>query len=109
MLDQKQPGFDAVEFIHFMREKGLNITLLEEDTYTVVKEKTPEGKAFCGVCSRLRRGILYTHAKKQNYNKIALGHHRDDMNQTLMMNIFFSGKISGMPPNSNLMMEKTFS
>ena len=64
MLDQKQPGFDAVEFIHFMREKGLNVTLLTEDTCSIVKEKTPEGKAFCGVCSRLRRGILYSHARK---------------------------------------------
>lgn len=81
-----------------MREKGLNVTLLTEDTYSIVKEKTPEGKAFCGVCSRLRRGILYSHAKKNKFTKIALGHHRDDMNQTLMMNIFFSGKISGMPP-----------
>ena len=98
MLDQKQPGFDAVEFMHFMRKNGLKVELLEEDTYSIAKEKTPEGKAFCGICSRLRRGILYTHAKKQNYTKIALGHHRDDMNQTLMMNIFFSGKISGMPP-----------
>jgi tRNA 2-thiocytidine biosynthesis protein TtcA len=97
MLDQKQPGFDAVEFMHFMRDHNLNITLLQEDTYSIVKEKTPEGKAFCGVCSRLRRGILYTHAKKQGYTKIALGHHRDDMNQTLLMNVFFSGKISGMP------------
>ncbi|WDE96038.1 tRNA 2-thiocytidine(32) synthetase TtcA [Lentisphaera profundi] len=98
MLDQKQPGFDAVEFIHFMREHNLNITLLQEDTYSIVKEKTPEGKAFCGICSRLRRGILYTYAKKHQYNSIALGHHRDDMNQTLLMNLFFAGKIAGMPP-----------
>ncbi len=98
MLDQKQPGFDAVEFIHFMRNKGLKIEILQEDTYSIVQEKTPEGKAFCGVCSRLRRGILYNHAHSHNYNKIALGHHRDDMNETLLMNLFFAGKIASMPP-----------
>ncbi len=98
MLDQKQPGFDAVEFIHFMRNKGLKIEILQEDTYSIVQEKTPEGKAFCGVCSRLRRGILYNHAHSHNYNKIALGHHREDMNETLLMNLFFAGKIASMPP-----------
>ncbi|MCM8534105.1 MAG: tRNA 2-thiocytidine(32) synthetase TtcA, partial [Lentisphaeraceae bacterium] len=75
-----------------------NLKVIAEDTYSIVKEKLPEGKTYCSLCSRLRRGVLYNYAHDNGYTKMALGHHRDDLNQTLMMNLFFSGKISGMPP-----------
>jgi tRNA 2-thiocytidine biosynthesis protein TtcA len=98
MLDQKQPGFSASDYCEWMAKKGLNIKIISRDTYSIVTEKTPEGKTFCSLCSRLRRGILYDYAHKNGYTKMALGHHRDDLNQTLMLNLFFSGKLSGMPP-----------
>ena len=98
MLDQKQPGFDATAFKAFMAEQEIKFTILEEDTYSIVKEKTAVGGTYCSLCSRLRRGILYNYAHKNNFNKIALGHHRDDMIQTFMLNIFYSGKLGSMPP-----------
>jgi tRNA 2-thiocytidine biosynthesis protein TtcA len=98
MLDQKQPGFDASAYCEWMAKQGLNVKIISRDTYSVVTEKVPEGKTFCSLCSRLRRGILYNYAHEQGYTKMALGHHRDDMNQTLLLNLFFAGKLSGMPP-----------
>ena len=98
MLDQKQPGFDARAFAAFMADQQIKLTILEEDTYSIVKEKTPEGGTYCSLCSRLRRGILYTYAYQNGFTKIALGHHRDDMIQTFLLNIFYSGKLASMPP-----------
>lgn len=98
MLDQKQPGFDASQFKIFMESMEIKLTILEEDTYSIVKEKVPEGNTYCSLCSRLRRGILYNYAYQNGFNKIALGHHRDDMIETFLMNIFYSGKIGSMPP-----------
>ncbi len=98
ILDQKQPGFHVDSFRQWVRSLGYELKVLEEDTYSVVMAKTAPGKAYCGLCSRLRRGILYTYAKEQGFTKIALGHHRDDLNVTLLMNAFFSGTLAGMPP-----------
>jgi len=98
MLDQKQPGFEPKAFKAFMENLGVKLTILEEDTYSIVKDKIPEGNTYCSLCSRLRRGILYTYAFQNGFNKIALGHHRDDMLETFLMNMFFSGKIASMPP-----------
>lgn len=98
MLDQKQPGFDARAFQAFMADQQIKLTILEEDTFKIVKEKTPEGGTYCSLCSRLRRGILYSYAHQNKFTKIALGHHRDDMIETFMLNIFFSGKLGSMPP-----------
>lgn len=97
-LDQKQPGFPE----HILPEylSGLNVEyhVIEKDTYSIVKEKTPVGKTTCSLCSRLRRGTLYEWAKKLGANKLALGHHRDDIIETFLMNMFFSGKLEAMPP-----------
>ena len=98
LVDQKQPGFDKEAFEGWLEELGFRLDIIEEDTYSIVKEKTKPGKAFCGLCSRLRRGILYSHAKAHGYTKIALGHHREDLNQTLLMNLFFGGKLASMAP-----------
>jgi len=98
MLDQKQPGFDAQSFKTFMADQQIKLTILEEDTYSIVKEKTEAGGTYCSLCSRLRRGILYSYAHQNQFTKIALGHHRDDMIQTFMLNIFYSGKLGSMPP-----------
>lgn len=98
MLDQKQPGFDAQAFKAFMADQQIKLTVLEEDTYSIVKEKTAPGGTYCSLCSRLRRGILYSYAHQNHFTKIALGHHRDDMIQTFMLNIFYSGKLGSMPP-----------
>lgn len=97
-LDQKQPGFDASEFINFYKEHGIPLTIVERDTYSVVKEKTPEGKAYCTLCSKFRRAILYDHASTLGISKLALGHHRDDLIETLFLNMFYVGHISSMPP-----------
>jgi tRNA 2-thiocytidine biosynthesis protein TtcA len=98
MLDQKQPGFDATAFTNFMSDMEIKFTLLQEDTYSIVKEKIPEGNTYCSLCSRLRRGILYNYAYQNQFTKIALGHHRDDMIETFLMNLFYSGKVGSMPP-----------
>lgn len=97
MLDQRQPGFYAKNFQDWLAEQGLPLTVIEEDTYKIVKQKTLPGKSFCGLCSRLRRGVFYNYAESQGYSKIALGHHRDDLNETVLLNLFYNGRIAGMP------------
>jgi tRNA 2-thiocytidine biosynthesis protein TtcA len=97
-LDQKQPGFpEQVLPAHF---ESLNVDyhIIEEDTYSLVTDMVPEGKTYCGWCSRFRRGILYRYARENGYNKIALGHHRDDIVETLFLNLFHGGKLKTMPP-----------
>ncbi len=96
-LDQRQPGYDGAPLHHWLEQFGAAYEILSEDTYSVVRERTPAGKAFCTVCSRLRRGILYTTAARLGCNKIALGHHRDDALETLLMNLFYAGKLQAMP------------
>jgi tRNA 2-thiocytidine biosynthesis protein TtcA len=98
ILDQKQPGFDVDAFRKWTKEQGFDLIVLEEDTYSVVKEKTEPGRSYCGLCSRLRRGIFYTYASRHGFTKIALGHHRDDLNETLLLNLFYGGKIATMSP-----------
>ena len=98
LLNQKQPGFRSEEYCRWMEEQGLKLTIIEKDTYSIVTEKVPAGKTYCSLCSRLRRGILYNHASEHGFTKMALGHHRDDINQTLLLNLFFAGKLSSMPP-----------
>lgn len=97
-LDQKQPGFPADILPTYFEKLGIDYRIVEADTYSVVKEKIPEGKTTCSLCSRLRRGIIYTTAKKLGANKIALGHHRDDIVETLFLNMFFGAKMKSMPP-----------
>lgn len=97
MLDQGHPGFDPKPFAAWVESLGIPLTVLSKDTYSIVKEKVTTG-VYCSLCSRLRRGILYTHAHAQDFTKMALGHHRDDLMETLLMNLFFSGKTATMPP-----------
>ena len=97
-LDQGQPGFPTHVLPQYLTELGVPFDILTQDTYSVVKEKTPEGKTTCSLCSRLRRGILYAHARKIGATKIALGHHRDDILETLFMNMFFGARLKAMPP-----------
>lgn len=97
-LDQKQPGFPEDVLPKYLSDLGVDYHILEQDTYSVVKEKVPEGKTFCGLCSRLRRGSLYTYAKKIGATKVALGHHREDIVETLFLNMFFGGTLKAMPP-----------
>ncbi|HLK36940.1 MAG TPA: tRNA 2-thiocytidine(32) synthetase TtcA [Polyangiaceae bacterium] len=97
-VDQGHPGYPAQVLRDYMAREGYDFTMIEADTYSVVKEKIPEGKTYCSLCSRLRRGILYTTAKRLGCNKVALGHHRDDVLQTLLLNLFFAGQIAAMPP-----------
>lgn len=97
-LDQGQPGFPTHVLPQYLTERGVPFNILSQDTYSVVKEKTPEGKTTCSLCSRLRRGILYAHARQIGATKIALGHHRDDILQTLFMNMFFGARLKAMPP-----------
>lgn len=97
-LDQKQPGFPAHVLPEYLTAQGVAFKIIEEDTYSIVKEKVPEGKTTCALCSRLRRGILYRVASELGATKIALGHHRDDMLETLMLNMFYGGKMKSMPP-----------
>ena len=98
LLDQKQPGFQAQAFRQWVEgQVGLPLHIIERDTYSIVKEKVTDG-VYCSLCSRLRRAILYDFAHKHGFTKMALGHHRDDLNQTLLLNLFYSGKLSSMPP-----------
>jgi tRNA 2-thiocytidine biosynthesis protein TtcA len=96
-VDQKQPGFPADVLPKYFTEAGYDYQIVDDDTYSIVKAKVPEGKTYCSLCSRLRRGILYTTAKRLGATKIALGHHRDDCIETLLLNAFFAGTLRGMP------------
>ena len=97
-LDQKQPNFPEHILPEYLKNLGVDYRIVEADTYSVVKEKIPEGATTCSLCSRLRRGIIYTTAKELGATKIALGHHRDDIVETLFLNMFFGAKLKAMPP-----------
>jgi tRNA 2-thiocytidine biosynthesis protein TtcA len=97
MLDQGHPGFDPKAFAAWVESLGVKLTILQKDTHSIVKEKVTSG-VYCSLCSRLRRGILYDHAHGQGFTKMALGHHRDDLSETLLLNLFYTGRMASMPP-----------
>ena len=97
-LDQSQPGWDDSRLREWLTERDIPFVIEKKDTYSVVKSKVPEGKTYCSLCSRLRRGNIYRFAEEHGFNKIALGHHRDDLIETLLMSILYNGQIRSMPP-----------
>ncbi len=97
-LDQSQPGWDDKAMRDWLEERAIPYEILKKNTYAVVKEKIPEGKTYCSLCSRLRRGNIYHYASENGFNKVALGHHRDDLIRTLLMSILYNGQIKSMPP-----------
>ncbi len=97
-LDQAQPGWNDNELRAWLINRNIPHEILTRDTYSIVKEKIPEGQTYCSLCSRLRRGIIYRYAEEKGFNKIALGHHRDDLICTLLMSILYNGEIRSMPP-----------
>jgi tRNA 2-thiocytidine biosynthesis protein TtcA len=97
-IDQGHPGFPADRITDYMSREGFDFLMVHEDTYSIVTEKIPAGKTYCSLCSRLRRGVLYRVAADLGCNKIALGHHRDDALQTLLLNLLFAGQLASMPP-----------
>ncbi len=97
-LDQKQPGFPAQVLPDYLTDLGIEYHVIEQDTFGIVQRVVPEGKTYCGLCSRLRRGILYRFAWENGFSRIALGHHREDIIETLFLNMFFGGKLKAMPP-----------
>ena len=97
-LDQKQPGFPEDVLPAYLEALGVEYHVIEQDTYSIVKQQVPEGKTTCGLCSRLRRGILYSFAERIGATKIALGHHQDDLVETFFLNMFFNGQLKSMPP-----------
>ncbi len=97
-LDQAQPGWDDSGLKAWLTERNIPFGVFREDTYSIVTDKIPTGKTYCSLCSRLRRGVIYQYAKRHGFNKIALGHHRDDLITTLLMSILYSGEIKSMPP-----------
>ncbi|MDF2939363.1 MAG: ydaO [Gammaproteobacteria bacterium] len=97
-LDQAQPGWNDSNLRAWLEERRIPYEIMRKDTYSIVKEKIPEGQTYCSLCSRLRRGNIYTYAEQHGFTKVALGHHRDDLIRTLMMSILYSGQIKSMPP-----------
>jgi tRNA 2-thiocytidine biosynthesis protein TtcA len=97
-LDQAQPGWDDRALKSWLEERKIPYEVLTRDTYSIVTDKIPEGNTYCSLCSRLRRGIIYSYAEKNGYTKVALGHHRDDVIRTLLMSVFYNGEVRSMPP-----------
>ncbi len=97
-LDQQQPGWDDSAMRTWLEEKRIPYEIFKQDTYSIVIDKVPEGKTYCSLCSRLRRGSIYSYASRHGFTKIALGHHRDDLIESLMMSIFYNGEVKSMPP-----------
>lgn len=97
-LDQGQPGWNDTALRAWLEERDIPHAIISKDTYSIVKEKIPEGQTYCSLCSRLRRGIIYRYAEENGFNKIALGHHRDDLIRTLLMSMLYNGDIRSMPP-----------
>lgn len=97
-LDQAQPGWNDTALRQWLSDRKIPFEILHRDTYSIVMEKIPEGKTYCSLCSRLRRGTIYTYAEEKGFNKIALGHHRDDLITSLLMSILYNGNVSSMPP-----------